>query len=142
MTSPAGPFDAAGDPELARLMDGYQRDVAAIEALRDGFGEVRGRGEAADGRIVAEASQTGALTGLVIDPRAMRLGSGELAAEILRAAARAARAAGDQAAELAAPFLSGTPLTAPSPGATRSPGTPYRGAPPADRPGGRARRAT
>ncbi|QYC40986.1 hypothetical protein Nocox_16865 [Nonomuraea coxensis DSM 45129] len=98
------------DTELGRLLADYQRDVAALEGLRDRLAEVRGRGEAADGRVVVEVTQDGALAGLVIDPRAMRLGSDRLAEAILRASARAARAAGERAAGLVTPFLAGTPL--------------------------------
>ncbi|MEV0632146.1 YbaB/EbfC family nucleoid-associated protein [Nonomuraea wenchangensis] len=103
-------FKEPDDTELGRLLGDHQRDVAALEGLRDRLAEVRGRGEAADGRVVAETTQDGALTGLSIDPRAMRLGSDRLAEAILRASARAARAAGERAADLVTPFLAGTPL--------------------------------
>lgn len=106
----------ADDTELGRLLADHRRDLAALEALRDRLAEVRGRGEAADGRVVAETTQDGALTGLAIDPRAMRLGSDRLAEAILRASARAAQAAGERAADLVTPFLAGTPLEHPRPG--------------------------
>ncbi|MED7925120.1 YbaB/EbfC family nucleoid-associated protein [Nonomuraea sp. LP-02] len=104
------------DTELGRLLADHRRDLAELEALRDRLAEVRGRGEAADGRVVAETTQDGALTGLAIDPRAMRLGSDRLAEAILRASARAARAAGERAADLVTPFLAGTPLEHARPG--------------------------
>ncbi|WP_165974766.1 YbaB/EbfC family nucleoid-associated protein [Nonomuraea deserti] len=110
MTPPADPLDAAGDQELGRLLQGYREDVAALERLNDQMTAVRGRGEAAQGRVVAEATQTGGLTGLTIDPRAMRLGSAALAEAILEAAGEAAREAEQAAADLVTPFIAGTPL--------------------------------
>ncbi|MFI7633214.1 YbaB/EbfC family nucleoid-associated protein [Nonomuraea sp. NPDC049400] len=108
MTPPGDPFNAAGDPELSRLLEGYRQDVAALERLSEEIGAVRGRGEAAEGRVVAEVTQTGALAGLTIDPRAMRLGSTELAAAILEAAAAAARDAERGADDVLGPFIAGT----------------------------------
>ncbi|MEO3801730.1 YbaB/EbfC family nucleoid-associated protein [Nonomuraea sp. B1E8] len=110
MTPPAEPLDAAGNQELGRLLKGYHEDVAALERLNEQVTAVRGRGEAAQGRVVAETSQTGGLTGLTIDPRAMRLGSDALAEAILEAAGEAARDAEQAAADLVTPFLAGTPL--------------------------------
>ncbi|MEU6721365.1 YbaB/EbfC family nucleoid-associated protein [Nonomuraea sp. NPDC046802] len=110
MTAPGDPFDPAGDQRLGRLLEGYQEDLAALEGLRDRIAEVRGRGEAADGRVVVTTTQTGALAGLTIDPRAMRLGSDQLAAAIMEAAARAVRGAQREAGDLVGPFVAGTPL--------------------------------
>ncbi|MGW4800043.1 YbaB/EbfC family nucleoid-associated protein [Nonomuraea sp. NPDC004297] len=81
-----------------------------MEGLRDRVASVSGRGEAAEGRVVVKVGQTGALVGLTIDPRAMRLGSDRLAAAIMDAAARAARDAEQQASDLVTPFISGTLL--------------------------------
>ncbi|MET7337895.1 YbaB/EbfC family nucleoid-associated protein [Nonomuraea sp. NPDC005650] len=119
MTSPADPFGVAGDPELGRLMDRFQRDVAALEQLSAQMAAVKGRGEAAEGRVVVEVTQTGALSGLTIDPRAMRLGSGELTAAILEAAAKAARNAEEASTSLVAPFVTGTVLGDEDDGARR-----------------------
>ncbi|WP_433440782.1 YbaB/EbfC family nucleoid-associated protein [Nonomuraea sp. CA-141351] len=110
MTPPGDPFNVAGDQELGRLLKDYQRDVAALERLGDEIATVRGRGEAAEGRVVAEVTQGGALAGLTIDPRAMRLGSAELAAAVLEAAAAAARDAEQGANDLLGPFIAGTLL--------------------------------
>ncbi|GAA2403123.1 YbaB/EbfC family nucleoid-associated protein [Nonomuraea africana] len=99
-----------GDPELDRLLAQFQKDVTEIERLRDRITEVRGRGEAARGQVVAEVSPTGALVGLTIEPRAMRLGSAELAAAILEAAADAATNAEAGIGELVEPFIAGTVL--------------------------------
>lgn len=110
MTSPTDPFADAGDQDLSRLLHGFQQDLAALEGLRDRVASVSGRGEAAEGRVVVKVGQTGALVGLTIDPRAMRLGSDRLAAAIMDAAARAARDAEQQASDLVTPFISGTLL--------------------------------
>ncbi|WP_049558758.1 YbaB/EbfC family nucleoid-associated protein [Nonomuraea sp. SBT364] len=120
MTSPGDPFSTGGDQELGRLLDRFQQDVAAIEGLSGRMAAVKGRGEAAQGRVVAEATQTGALCGLTIDPRAMRLGSAELAAAVLEAAGNAARAAEREAGDLVAPFLAGTVLDGEDGGTRRS----------------------
>ncbi|TDC02224.1 hypothetical protein E1267_29915 [Nonomuraea longispora] len=110
MTPSADPRDTAGDQALGRLLSGYREDVAALERLNDQVTAVRGRGRAAQGRVVAEVTQTGGLTGLSIDPRAMRLGSAALAQAILEAAGEAARDAEQAAADLVIPFITGTPL--------------------------------
>lgn len=90
--------------ELDRMFAEFHGEIARLQGLQQEIERVRGRGEAAEGRVVAETTMTGALAGLTIDPRAMRLGSDELAAAVLQAAAAAARDAGDQARALAEPF--------------------------------------
>jgi len=105
MTSPADALRGTGDQEIERLADELQEDVTKLVRLQERITEVRGRGEAAQGRVVAEASANGALTGLRIDPRAMRLGSDELAEAVLQAAAGAVRNAGEQLNELMGPFI-------------------------------------
>lgn len=110
MTSPADPFNPDGDQELGRLLESFQQDVAALERLSDEIAAVRGRGEAAEGRVVAEVTPAGALAGLTIDPRAMRLGSADLAEAILEAAAEAARDAERGSSDLMAPFIADTVL--------------------------------
>ncbi|MGN9845238.1 YbaB/EbfC family nucleoid-associated protein [Nonomuraea sp. H19] len=110
MTSPVDPLKGLGDQEFGKLLDHYQQDLAALERLSDQIAAVRGRGEAADGRVVVEVTQTGGLAGLTIDPRALRLGSAELAAAILDAAAKATRDAEQGARDLVAPFTTGTLL--------------------------------
>lgn len=110
MTSPTDPFTTTGDEELARLLRGYQRELAEIEDLRDRIASVEGRGEAAGGRVVVNVTQTGALAGVTIDPRAMRLGSEQLAEAIMEAASAATRDAEREARDTVAPFISGTTL--------------------------------
>ncbi|MEO3795827.1 YbaB/EbfC family nucleoid-associated protein [Nonomuraea sp. B10E15] len=110
MTSPVEPFSTGGDERLGRLRDRFQQDVAAIERLSGQIADIRGLGEAAQGKVVAEVTQGGALRGLTIDPRAMRLGSEELAAAVLEAAGKAAQEAEREAGDLVAPFIAGTVL--------------------------------
>ncbi|MFI6455287.1 YbaB/EbfC family nucleoid-associated protein [Streptosporangium amethystogenes] len=110
MRSPMEMLGGNGDEELDRLLERFHHEVTGLEELQKSTSEVRGRGEAAQGRVTAETSLTGALTGLTIDPRAIRLGSGELAEAILQAADEAARDAEDQVRRLVDPFVTGTPL--------------------------------
>jgi DNA-binding protein YbaB len=105
MASPADALRGTGDQEIERFADELQKDLASLGGLQERITEIRGRGESAQGRVVAEASASGVLTGLTIDPRAMRLGSDELAGAILQAAAGAVQNAGEQINELMGPFI-------------------------------------
>ncbi|MFI7134556.1 YbaB/EbfC family nucleoid-associated protein [Nonomuraea sp. NPDC050153] len=78
------------DEEMQRLLAQFQTDTRELEELRDGLNDLRGRGEAANGQVTAEVLPSGALSGLRIDPRAMRLGSDALAEAVLAAANAAA----------------------------------------------------
>ncbi|MCG5219410.1 YbaB/EbfC family nucleoid-associated protein [Streptosporangium sp. KLBMP 9127] len=110
MTSPVDALHGSGDEEIDRHLGGFRQDLAELEVLHEAIDEVRGRGVAAQGRVVAEASPTGAFTGLTIDPRAMRLGSDELATVILQAAGAATRDAESRMRELMHPLVAGTML--------------------------------
>ncbi|MBB6347858.1 YbaB/EbfC family nucleoid-associated protein [Nonomuraea muscovyensis] len=110
MTSPADALRGSGDEELDRLLEQFSGEITALEELQGRIAGVRGRGADDQGRVIAETSLTGALVGLTIDPRAMRLGSAELAEAVLRAAGQATADAERQAQELVGPFLAGTPL--------------------------------
>lgn len=100
----------SGDEELDRLLGQFEGEVAELQRLQGRIQGIRGQGQAADGRVTVKASLTGALAGLTIDPRAMRLGSAELADAILQAAGEAVHDAERQAQELMGPFVAGTPL--------------------------------
>lgn len=82
-----------------------------IASIRAQLNDVGGRGTAASGRVSAEVSAEGRLTGLKIDSRAMRLGSEALAEEILTAVFLAQEKAAAAAAETLGPaqdaFFSG-----------------------------------
>lgn len=100
---PPGPTPESVESLLTSLAEG---NVKLIE-IRERIGEVRGEGTAADGRIVVEVLQTGELSSLKIDPRAMRLGSEALAEEILAASKQAVGAASARANELMESLASG-----------------------------------
>ncbi|MEU8799011.1 YbaB/EbfC family nucleoid-associated protein [Spirillospora sp. NPDC048819] len=71
----------------------YQRDMQAqmgeFAKIQESIQAAIGRGEAADGRIVAEYKAQGGLTKLDMDPRAMRMPAAELS-EAIREAVNAA----------------------------------------------------
>ncbi|WP_162795424.1 YbaB/EbfC family nucleoid-associated protein [Nonomuraea lactucae] len=100
----------SGDEELDRLLDEFKGEVTALDQLQEQIAGLRGRGEAVEGRVVAEVTLTGTLAGLTIDPRAMRLGSADLAEAVLLAAREAAGDAERKARDLVGPFVAGTPL--------------------------------
>ncbi|MFG6197263.1 YbaB/EbfC family nucleoid-associated protein [Nonomuraea sp. JJY05] len=78
------------DEEMQRLLAQFQADVRPLQELRESLNDIRGRGEAANGQVKAEVLPSGALGGLRIDPRAMRLGADALAEAVLAAASDAA----------------------------------------------------
>ncbi|TNY35853.1 YbaB/EbfC family nucleoid-associated protein [Thermomonospora catenispora] len=71
---------------LGAGFESFQQDMEAMMGgfteMRERIKEITGRGEAADGRIVAEYSAEGGLTKLELDPRALRLPSADLAEQI------------------------------------------------------------
>lgn len=79
-TSGSGFDDALG---------GADDTMAKMNAMRDRLGEAVGRGEGADGLIVAQFNNTDGLAALDLDPRVMRIPSDEFA-EHLRTAVNAA----------------------------------------------------
>ncbi|NUW40825.1 YbaB/EbfC family nucleoid-associated protein [Nonomuraea rhodomycinica] len=86
------PDDGASffDAEMGRFLSQFEADIQPLEELQERVKAVRGRGEAADGLVRAEVQASGALCGLRIDPRAMRLGADALAEAVLAAASDAA----------------------------------------------------
>ncbi|GAA3568652.1 hypothetical protein GCM10022419_056820 [Nonomuraea rosea] len=84
------PDDGFLDEEMHRLLAQFQADTRPLRELQERLTDIRGRGEAAHGQVTAEVLPTGALGGLRIDPRAMRLGADALAEAVLAAAAAAA----------------------------------------------------
>lgn len=103
-------FDgAAADHDLRSSIDGLTATVtgqnAKLQDVRRQMAELRGKGRAADERVEVEVDQFGALAGLRIDPRAMRLGSQELAEAILAAARHGVRDVSAQAEKLMRPLI-------------------------------------
>jgi DNA-binding protein YbaB len=84
-------------------------DGALADRLTAALTSARGTGEAADGLVHASVDGTGDLLDLVIEPKAMRLPSEDLAAAIKTAVAEARAAARTEVAENQppAPDLSG-----------------------------------
>ncbi|WP_433180198.1 YbaB/EbfC family nucleoid-associated protein [Actinoallomurus sp. CA-150999] len=78
--------DAPGlSDELKRMVQEFGARVQPLEELQHEVAGIRGRGEAAGGLVKVEALPGGGLTSLVIESRALRLGSEALAEAILEA---------------------------------------------------------
>ncbi|HUR07817.1 MAG TPA: YbaB/EbfC family nucleoid-associated protein [Nonomuraea sp.] len=88
------------DEEINRLLAEFQTETRPLEALQENINSLRGRGEAANGEVEVEVLPSGALSGLKINPRALRLGSEALAAAVLAAANNAAADAAKQMSEM------------------------------------------
>jgi DNA-binding protein YbaB len=86
--------------DLDSLLKMATEKIDAARTAADAMAKLEGHGEAEEGRIAVTVSPTGALKSLTIDPRAMRLGSQDLAAAILAAASAASANAADQMREL------------------------------------------
>ncbi len=74
--------------------DGFaaaRQRIEEVQRLKGRLAELVGRAESPDGLVRAEVTDADGLSGLVVNPRAMRLTSEELSEAVLRAA-RAARA--------------------------------------------------
>ncbi|MDN3352913.1 YbaB/EbfC family nucleoid-associated protein [Actinomadura sp. DC4] len=107
---------SAADPQ--DLMGSIDSLASAIVAQNDKLHDVRrqvaglrGKGRSADERVEVEVDQFGALSQLKIDPRAMRLGSEELAQAILSAARHGIENVHAQAEALMRPLITELMLT-------------------------------
>ncbi|MEV0592664.1 YbaB/EbfC family nucleoid-associated protein [Nonomuraea cavernae] len=96
---------SSGDPELDRLMAEFKANSKELSDVMGQVGEVRGQATAADDKIRVQVSSSGELTSLRIDPRAMKLGSEELAEAILDAARRATEDAARRLMDVTRPYL-------------------------------------
>ncbi|MFI6598243.1 YbaB/EbfC family nucleoid-associated protein [Nonomuraea sp. NPDC050536] len=76
--------------EFGRLLDEFRDEVRPLDDLQEEVAAIRGHGEAAGGQVRAEALPNGALAGLRLDPRALRMGADALAEAIVEAATLAA----------------------------------------------------
>jgi DNA-binding protein YbaB len=81
MTSPESALS------FLRPQDG--NSLQAMQELVGRLGELTGRGIAAEGLVEVTVDNAGALSNVVIDAQAMRIGSAELAAHVLTAAKEA-----------------------------------------------------
>lgn len=68
------------DPE--RAVAAHAEQMATAEKLEQGIRDATGHAVSEDGRITVAWSEAGGVDALELDPRAMRLGSDELAAQI------------------------------------------------------------
>jgi DNA-binding protein YbaB len=80
------------DPRAERLLDRARVDLAA---LRTRLQDVTGTGDALDGLVRVTCRADGTVAEVVVDPRAMRRQSAELAAAFQEAHAAASRAAAE-----------------------------------------------
>jgi DNA-binding protein YbaB len=65
--------------DVDKLLGGAKERFARIQEMQERAQELVGSAEGAEGKVRAEFTFTGGLTELVIDPRAMRMSSAELA---------------------------------------------------------------
>jgi DNA-binding protein YbaB len=89
-----------GMPELDRHLEHLMQAATRMRDMQDRIAEIRGVGEAADGRVRVEADNAGRVCDVQLDPRAMRLASQDLAEAILSASQQAADDVAAQTQEL------------------------------------------
>jgi DNA-binding protein YbaB len=94
-----------GDLELDRVMVEFRANSREFSDVMAQVGEVTGEAASRDGKVRVRVTATGQLTGLHIDPRAMRMGSQELADVILDASRRATEDAARRLMEVTRPYL-------------------------------------
>ncbi|REE96571.1 YbaB/EbfC family nucleoid-associated protein [Thermomonospora umbrina] len=88
MTAGFGDF---GNIDVDGFLGDAKQRFARVQEMQERLQELVGRAEGAEGRVRAEVSYGTGLSELVIDPRAMRISSGELA-ETIKAVIAAASA--------------------------------------------------
>ncbi|MEV4567701.1 YbaB/EbfC family nucleoid-associated protein [Nonomuraea sp. NPDC049421] len=94
-----------GDPQLDRVMAEFKANSRELSDVMGLVGDVAGEAASPDGKVRVRVTASGQLTGLQIDPRAMRLGSQELAEAILEASRRATEDAARRVMEVTRPYL-------------------------------------
>ena len=77
--------------DVDRLVGEAQQRFAKMRDLQERMSELRGQAQTEDGRIRATYTAAGGLTELHLDPRALRMGSEELAERIVWVIGEAAR---------------------------------------------------
>jgi DNA-binding protein YbaB len=105
-----------GDGSVKDLVSSLAQQNTRLRETQGRMKELRGTGRSADERVRVEVDQFGVLTGLRIDPRAMRLGSEALAEAILAAVEQGVRDVKAQADAMMRPLvedLTGTTRTDP-----------------------------
>ncbi|HEX2314102.1 MAG TPA: YbaB/EbfC family nucleoid-associated protein [Thermomonospora sp.] len=99
MTAGFGDF---ANIDVDKLLGGAKERFARIQEMQERAQDLVGRAEGADGRVRAEFTFNGGLTELYIDPRAMRMSSGELSEVIKTVIAEASADLQRQSNELMA----------------------------------------
>ncbi|MGN9784576.1 YbaB/EbfC family nucleoid-associated protein [Nonomuraea sp. ZG12] len=94
-----------GEPELDRLMTEFRANSKEFSDVMAEMGDVVGQAASTDDKVRVRVSASGQLMGLHIDPRAMRLGSQELAETITELSRRATEDAARRVMELTRPYL-------------------------------------
>jgi DNA-binding protein YbaB len=94
-----------GNADVDRLLDDFGAVSQHYEKIYGELADLRGHGEAADGLVRVEVAPGGALLGVDIDPRAMRLGSAALAEAIMDASAAATERATARMTEVLEPVI-------------------------------------
>ncbi len=87
------------DPALAI------RALAKAQELEQGIRAAAGSAASADGRVRVDWSEAGGIDGLVVDPRVLRLGSDELAVQLITAVNAARAHSQEQIGSLVADVL-------------------------------------
>lgn len=93
---------AFGPDDLDRLGREAEQTLARLAEVQEQITTIRGTGTAAGGQIVVGADSSGRIDKIDLNPRVMRLGSKELADELLRAVNAAQDDCARQAEELLA----------------------------------------
>ncbi|WP_165964402.1 YbaB/EbfC family nucleoid-associated protein [Actinomadura sp. KC216] len=88
--------------DLEALMRQSQERMAKLAAVREQMADLKGRAETPDGRVSVVSTAQDPLSEIKIDPRAMRMGSEELAAAIQETARLARQDLDAQVQELTA----------------------------------------
>ncbi|PZG22473.1 YbaB/EbfC family nucleoid-associated protein [Nonomuraea aridisoli] len=105
------------DVEQAELYLRRGRDaMRRLQQARAAVEAVAGAAESADGLVRATADGRGGITGLRLNPRAMRLGAGALSRQVTEVLQEAQRDAGEQARQIVDGALADTADLPPPPG--------------------------
>ncbi|SEH02900.1 YbaB/EbfC DNA-binding family protein [Nonomuraea solani] len=94
-----------GDLELDRIMAEFQANSQEFSEVIGLAGEIAGEAASPDDKVRVRVSSSGQLTALHIDPRAMRLGSRELAETIMDLSMRATEDAARRLMDVTRPYL-------------------------------------
>ncbi|WP_242909082.1 YbaB/EbfC family nucleoid-associated protein [Actinomadura terrae] len=94
-----------GNPELDREVERLNGRLQQALSLVSAMAELKGEAESRDGFVQVTLSSNGMLSGLTINPRAMKQGSEALAEQILETVKTAQENLSKESQELVAPLL-------------------------------------